>query len=218
MKIPSCLPRFAQLTGCTVAVLLLAPALARADQSLVAVSTGYYDLPQGTIPGDLALPSPWINSPNTTFFGDANLATSSDPDEDAILLRNLGSSPVVLSALNIGGAFNLFALDGISGPVSLLAGQNYIFQGVDGSDLSFNSYVSLTLDGQAYQYTDLVDPVDYPSGVLHGYPTPSNETVPWTVIYAPTPTTPGVPETSSTLLLITVALGGLGFARRPRLA
>jgi len=189
------------LAGTTVAV----------AGSTVEVSTGYYDLPQGTIAGDLALPNPWLGSPNTTFYGDASLGW--DPDENGVLLRNLGSAAVTLSALTIGGTFDLFALDNIAGPITLLAGQNYVFAGVDGSDENFAGFVSLVLDGHAYQYADAFDSTLYPEGVLHGYPSQRNETVPWTIIHA-AGSTASVPETSATFPLLALGLGALGFSRR----
>jgi len=182
--------------------------------STVEVSTGYYDLPQGTIAGDLALPNPWLGSPNTTFFGDITLASPlRDPDENGVLLRNLGSTAVTLSALTIGGTFDLFALDNIAGPITLLAGQNYVFAGIDGSDENFAEFVSLVLDGQAYQYADAFDSSLYPYGVLHGYPSTRNETVPWTIIHA-VDSSASVPEASATFPLLGLGLGVLCFSRR----
>jgi hypothetical protein len=193
------------------ALLFLAGATHAAADSTVAVSTGYYDLPQGTIAGDLALPDPWLGSPNTTFYGATSLGW--DPDINGVLLRNLGSAAVTLSALTIGGTFDLFALDNIVGPITLLAGQNYVFAGVDGSDENFAEFVSLVVDGQAYQYADAFDSTLYPEGVLHGFPSQQNETVPWTVIYAPV-STASVPESSATLPLLGLGLGVLGYCCR----
>ena len=158
-------------------------------QTLVQVSTGYYDLPPGSGGSNLPLPNPWVNSSNTVFYGSTANAMSGDPDESAILIQNLGSSPVALTALNVGDSIDLFSLayGNITGTVPLNPGTNYIFAAFDGSDVSFTSVVNLTLGSQNYSYGDAIDPTLYPSGVLHGFPNSTDETVPWTVISTPIP-------------------------------
>jgi hypothetical protein len=198
-----------------VGVNLMATFAAFGGSDPVKVSTGYFDLSSPVFYAGQTLPDPWYGSPNTTFFGSVGQATSSDPDEDAILLQNLSGSSVTLSALNIGGAFNLFSMNGVAGSVSLAPGQYYIFAGVDGSDTGFTSVVNLTVGGTAYSYNDVTS-VNYPGGALHGYPVSTNETVPWTPVYTP-PSTSNVPDSASTLLLV---FGGLApmLAIRRRLA
>lgn len=189
---------------CASHFLLSVTALA---DSPVQVSTGYYDLAPPIAGNTAALPDPWYGSVNTTFYGSASLAQSGDPDEDAILLQNLGSTPVTLSAADFGGTQNLFTLDSISGSITLNPNQNYILAGVDGSDASFTDQVNLTIGGNNYSYNDAVNSVNYPDGVLHGFPTASDETVSWTPIYTPTFSTP---DNSSTLLLAACSIITLG--------
>ena len=198
-----------RLLGCAASGLILIVSQAR-GQSLVQVSTGYYDLPPGNGGSNLALPSPWVGSSNTVFYGNTSVATSSDPDENAILLQNLGSSPVTLTALNIGSTIDLFSAsyDNITGPVTLNPGMSYIFAGVDGSDVAFTDVVNLTVNGQSYSYNDAVNATYYPSGVLVGFPVSTDETVPWTVINS------AVPEPASDALLLGVAAAGIVAWRR----
>ena len=161
--------------------------------SVVTVSAGYND---GTGGGGSPLPpNPWYGSPNTTFYGDAGMAQSGDPDENAILLQNLGGTAVTLSAANM-GTWNLFSLDGIVGSVIIGAGQNVILAGVDGSDVSSGSTVSVTIDSINYSFQD-VTTQEAPSGVLFGNSPWVNgvETVPWTTLGS----TAAVPEPSSFL-------------------
>jgi len=178
----------------------------------IVVSTGYYDLTQAQFPQGLPAPNPWYGSPNTTFFGDVGQATSSDPDEDAVLFRNTGPSSVTIAALTIGnGSINLFTIDGVSGPVTLQANSYAIFAGVDGSDENFGPIVNFTLDGHALSFSDPTGP-GFGSGALHGNSTfgSADETVPWTVGYA------SVPEPTSITMLIVGIVGLAAYRYRSR--
>jgi hypothetical protein len=159
----------------------------------VAVYTGYYDLPPfpGEGGSDLPLPSPWFGSANTAFYSNG-INPTNDPDVSAILLLNLGPSIVVLSNANIGGTVNLFTFDSISNNVLLAPNQFAVFVGPDGSEATFTDVVNLTINGTLYSYTDAGDAIFFPSGVLHGFPSATDETVPWTPIYMP-PVVPMVP-------------------------
>ena len=197
--------------------LLLFTALAGWARQDVEVSTGYNDEPRTGASYGLtsAQPIPWYGSPNTTFYGDVGLATAFDPDEDAILLQNLGGSAVTLTAANI-GSYNLFSLDSISGPVTLAPGQNVILAGVDGSDI-FSSLqtVGLTIGGTPYSYSD-VTTAQAPNGILFGASPyiDGSETMPWTPIYTPSL---GVPDAGPGLALtVATLLGVCGFSHKLR--
>ena len=194
------------VAGSLFAVVLFAAQAGQAQQD-VKVSTGYDDAGPGTSPY-LPVPDPWYGSLNTTFYGNAAQAQDGDPDEDAILLQNLGGSAVSLTAASIGG-WDLFAMDSIGGPVTLLAGQYVILAGVDGSDsIGSLQTVSLTLGGIPYSYLDVTGP-GFGLGALGGHDT-YWESVPWTPIYTPNL---GVPDESSTLWLAGISLIGLGVCR-----
>ncbi len=183
------------------------------SQSLVQVSTGYYDVGPGSGGSNLPLPNPWNGSPNTVFFGSNAILSSGDPDVNAILLQNLGTSPLTLSALNVGGTIDLFSspYDNITGTVTLSPGINYIFEGFDGSDVSFTGVVKLTLNSQLYSYNDAINATYYPNGVLYGFPSSTDETIPWIAIYTP------IPEPATyTALFGLVALGFAAYGRRRR--
>ena len=126
------------------------------------------------------------------------------PDKDAVLFQNTGASNASLTALSI-GAFNLFLDDnGVPNPVVLLPGQNYIFEGVDGSDsLSGLTVVTFTLNGQNYQFTD--------GGALNGGPSTSNESIPWTqgIVISDTTT---VPEPATIIVWSLLGALGIGMA------
>jgi protein with PEP-CTERM/exosortase system signal len=185
-------------------------------QSKVEVWTGYNDEPRNGVSYSIGSgqPNPWIGSADTTFLGNASVASSYDPDEDAILLQNQGASTINLTAASI-GAYDLFSLDGVTSPVALDPGAFVILAGIDGSD-TFSSVqtVDLTIGGTGYAYTDAA-PTPAPDGVLAG----ANpfiggaETMPWTPIFVPQ-TTSGVPDTSSTMLLLGGAAAGLAAIRR----
>ena len=174
--------------GIPILPAVLLGALSSWAASPVLVATGYYDEPpdQGYGGSNLPLPSPWYGSPNTTYFGSVADATSSDPDLSAVLFQNLGTSTATLTAASLGGSYDLFSYNSITGPILLPPGQFIILAGPDGSDVSFPNAVNVTVNGTAYSYPDAVDPTFYPSGVLHGFPESSDETVPWTTIYTPT--------------------------------
>lgn len=156
--------------------------------SPVLVATGYYDNPPAPTQGgsNLPLPVPWYGGTNTTYYGSSATATNSDPDICAILLENLGPSTVTLSAANIGGSYDLFALDSITNPIPLPPNQFVILAGPDGSDVSFVNIVNLTIDSTNFSFNDLTNQAWYPEGVLHGFePDFTDGTIPWTTIYTP---------------------------------
>lgn len=187
---------------CVVVLLLAQGTMAHAG---IVVSTGYYDLTQAQYPDGLPAPNPWYGSPNTTFYGNVGQATSSDPDEDAVLFYNTGPDAVTVQALTIGsGTLNLFTIDSISGTVTIQANSYAIFAGVDGSDSSFGPRVNFTLNGQGLSFTDPTGP-GFGSGALHGNSTfgSADETVPWTVGYT------SVPEPATAAMFV---LGVVGIA------
>ncbi len=202
-----------------VSVVTMGLAVTSRAQSQVAVSTGYNDEPQfGASYGPTSdQPIPWIGSPDTVFYSNPAIdSTSYDPDQDAILLQNLGTSPIDLTAASIVGEYNLFALDDITGPVVLAPGVNVILAGPDGSDVlpATLQTVGLTIGGTSYSYSD-VTTAEAPYGVLYGA-SPwigGSETQPWTSIYTP-PTSSSVPDASSTMLLSGIALSSLAAFRR----
>jgi hypothetical protein len=153
---------------------------------------------------------------NTVFYGSVGTATGSDPDEDAILLENLGGSNVTLSTLTIGsGSYNLFSLDSIGGSVTLTPDVYYIFAGVDGSDVGFSGpNVALTVNGTLYTYSDTTTGTTSTGGnyVLNGYPG-GDESVEWTPIFTPNFGT-SVPDSASTLGLFAAAISSLVALRR----
>jgi hypothetical protein len=203
-----------------MAALALGLAMGPAAHAGIIVSDGYYDLTQAQFPAGQPAPNPWYGSPNTTFYGNASVATSSDPDEDAVLIQNKGPSAVTVSALSIGsGSYNLFSLNGVVGPVTILAGQNAIFAGVDGSDTSFyGPQVALTVNGQNITYNDPTATYSA-GGVLHGSSQfgSGDETVPWTVGYTSPSATPE-PGSLTLLGLGALSLVGYGWRRRQRMA
>jgi hypothetical protein len=199
---------------CSVLAALSLTSVPTHAQQPVQVSTGYQDYAN-------SLNSPeggnnlWYGSPNTVYFGSSGAALSSDPDFDAVLLQNLGGSNVTLSSLSIGsGSYDLFSLDSVSGPVTLDPGTNYIFAGVDGSDLNFGPGVNLTVGGTLYNYLDTTNGTTPTDGnyVLNGYPG-GDESVQWTPIYTPDFSSP-VPDTASTLGLLAAVMAGLVALRR----
>jgi hypothetical protein len=181
--------------------------ISRAD---IIVSSGYYDLTQTQFPAGLPAPNPWYGSPNTTFYGNLSVATSSDPDEDAILFWNGGANSVNLQALKIGsGSFDLFVIDGITSPVSIGSNSYAIFAGVDGSDTSFSGpLVNFTVDSQSLSYSDPTGPA-FAAGALHGNTVlgSADETVPWTVGYSSATPEPG------TMALLAMGLVGIAASR-----
>jgi hypothetical protein len=191
-----------------LALLFLPGVMARAD---ITVSDGYYDLTQAQFPPGLPVPDPWYGSPNTTFYGNVGQATSSDPDEDAVLFHNTGPNAVTVQSLTIGnGAWNLFSLNGVVGPVTIQANSYAIFAGVDGSDTGFGPLVNFTLNGQNLSYNDPTGP-GFGSGALHGNGTfgSADETVPWTLGYSNSHT---VPEPAATTIFL-LGIAGIAVCR-----
>jgi hypothetical protein len=198
------------LSGSLLSFFLFATQAGQAAQN-VEVSTSYNDGPRNGTPYSLGSgqPLPWNGSANTLFYGDVGLANAFDPDEDAILLQNLGGSSISLTAATL-GSYNLFTLDSIGGPVTLAPGQNVILAGVDGSDvLSGLQMVGLTMGGTPYSYSDVAT-TDAPDGVLFGA-SPwigGVETIPWTPIYTPRFST-GVPDSGPGLAMMAATLFGV---------
>ena len=169
-------------------------------QAQVVVSGGYNDGP-GSL-SDFALPNPWYGSPNTTFYGNAATAQAFDPDENAILIQNIGGSPVVISKATM-GSLNLFTLDSVGSAITIGAGQSVIFAGNDGSDNHPGSTVSVTIGGIVYNFQDS-------NNLLNGNPHwQVAESEPWGVLGSTAP----VPEPSTyiagAMLLLPFALQGL---------
>ena len=167
------------------ALFLGAASIAHAD---ILVYAGYYDLSPG-------LPSPWYGSTNTTFLGSVAAATSSDPDESAILLTNTGATPVTLGpGFTITAGGNSYMLwDGlIASGLAIQPGENLILSGTsangfDGSEINLtNAVIVFTLDGQKFQLTD-------PRSILFGGPT-FNESEPWSLLGDLLGTVNSVPE------------------------
>lgn len=153
----------------------------------VAVYSGYYDEPPfpGEGGSDLPLPNPWYGSANTIYYGNGANPTG-DLDASAILLLNLGSSIVVVSNANIGNdTYDFFGIDSITSFVLLPPNQFVILVGPDGSEVSFADVINLTMNGTLYSYPDATNATYSPNGVLRGYPSASDETVPWTPVYLP---------------------------------
>jgi hypothetical protein len=195
---------------------MLTALAAHAGPSQVAVSSGYNDEPRNGVPfsSGSGQPVPWYGSPDTTFYGNASVAQAYDPDEDAILLENLGATSISLTAASI-GSYNLFSLDSISSPVALNPDQFVIIAGVDGSDaFSGVQTVGLTIGGTSYSYSD-VTASQAPDGVLDGAMPwiGGAESMPWTSIYAPRISGPPVPDSSSAFWLFGIALCGLAICR-----
>jgi PEP-CTERM motif len=199
-----------------VACLLAVGAGARAQ---VTVSVGYYDLPPVGGNGNTnALPNPWYSSANTTFLGSTAQATSSDPDESAILFTNTGATAVTLDpGVNVKSGANSFTLwdSLIGGGISIAPGTNVILSGTiansfDGSDIPLAlSTISFSLNGTPYSVVDT-------GSILFGSPLGSaDETEPWTQIgQIGGPAT--TPEPASMLLFGTGLLSCARAMRRKR--
>ena len=163
------------------ALVVIAVSAARAD---IIFYAGYYDVaPTGTAPFTAALPSPWVGSPNTTFYGDTAYATGSDPDESGFMITNTGATSVTLSpGVTIGGLQLWDSLIGAGGTV-IGPGTNLILSGTnggnfDGSDIGLSdAVINLTIDGVAYSYTDSTS-ILFGSTICGS----CDETIPWTEI------------------------------------
>jgi hypothetical protein len=196
-------------------VFLGAASIINAD---VILSVGYYDLapPAGGNTG--ALPNPWYGSPNTSFFGSVPDATSSDPDEAAILFTNTGTASVTLApGVTVTAGSTSYTLwdSFIGGGLSILPGTSVILSGTaangfDGSDIGLiDSTISFNLNGSSFSVTDT-------NSILHGSPIGSaNETEPWTPIGDFLGSTSAVPE-PATFGLIGLGLIGSTLRRRRR--
>lgn len=183
------LNRFIFLFGFLLTVLLTLGANETFSQ--VVVSAGYNDEPRNGIPFSpgSGQPSPWCGSINTTFYGDTNAALAYDPDEDAILLQNLGSAPASLTAASVAG-YNLFTFDSITNSsIPINPGSDVILAGPDGSDvLAALVPISLTINGVNYSHADVAT-ANAPDGVLDGaMPWIGGcESIPWTAIFSTIP-------------------------------
>lgn len=180
----------------------------------VVVSVGYYDL--------TAL-NPWLGSPNTDFLGNSTNATSSDPDDAAILFQNTGGSALtLLQGFNVSSSIQLWdSLIGTSG-FTIQPGHNLILSSTnncflcsnfDGSDISgtFNAVLSGTLNGggfsnQTFSLTDT-------NSILHGAGA-SDESEPWTQLGTVNPTTQSATPEPGTFVLLGVPLVAIGVLRR----
>ncbi|MGP0075764.1 MAG: PEP-CTERM sorting domain-containing protein [Bryobacteraceae bacterium] len=192
------------------AFLALATAGARAD---VILSVGYYDLPP-CCGNPNPVPNPWYGSPNTTFLGSASEATSSDPDEAALLFTNTGTTAVTLDqGVTVTSGSTPYALwDSLigAGGFSILPGESVILSGTtanafDGSDLNLvDSTISFDLNGNPYSAVDS-------ASILAGFAA-YDETQPWTQVGDFLGTSP-VPEPGS-LGLVSAGLFGLLLALR----
>jgi hypothetical protein len=142
---------------------------------------------------------------------------TSDPDTDAVLIQNTGTTSIKLSALSFApSGYNLFALAGQTSPVTIGAGQDLIVLGVDGSDVlgGVRQTVDFTINGVSYSVLDAVTKDAY-DGVLYGTVNwTSAETQPWAQIDCiGCGGGKGVPEPGAAGLVL-MAAAGLLLARR----
>jgi hypothetical protein len=156
-----------------VGLVLMSGSAARSDTIIYA---GYYDLSPPSYGNPNPLPSPWVGSPNTAFFGDTTWAVTSEPDTAAVRIENTGPLSITLQAATIGGYTAWDSFIGAGYPIA--PGQNVIFsqtttQFFDGSEKGLvASLISLTWDGVTHNFTDT-------ASILHGF-SGENETLPWT--------------------------------------
>ena len=193
---------------------LAALAVGSSARANVNVYAGYYDVaPCCGNPNPL--PDPWMGSPNTTFFGDVGgFLGPNDPDEAALRLENTGATAVTIDpGFSVGG--NVFWDSFIGSGFTLGAGENLILTGtaahsMDGSDLNLGSSVTVKLNGFTFSFQDS-------TGVLNGFPTTADETLPWTSLGTITlrDSPGGVPEPASWALMIAgFGLAGASLRRR----
>jgi hypothetical protein len=206
------------------ACLLLLGAAAKADTT---VSLGYYDLAP-CCGNSNPLPNPWYGSSNTTFLGNAAVATSGDPDEAGILFTNTGTTAVTLDqgVTVTSGSTVLTLWDSLigAGGFSIGAGDSVILSGttagddLDGSDIPLtDSTISFSVNGTAYSVVDTGHSGAVDGSILAGSTNGSpNETIPWTQVDdIGGSKSPGMPEPASVTLL-SMGLLGLGFRARRR--
>lgn len=167
-------------------------AIAAVTAGAVVVSLGYYDLAPCCGNAN-PLPNPWVGGPNTTFLGDTSLATSSDPDESAILFTNTGAAAVTLNpGVKVTSGSNVEQLwDGLIGPtgISIAAGASVILSSTngdnfDGSEIPLaRSTISFSINGVIYSAVDTNCFGCVSNSVLNGSINgAADETVPWTQV------------------------------------
>ncbi len=190
--------------------MLLSGFFALSAQANIIVSTGYYY--EQSLP--TYLPDPWYGSSViTNFNGDTGLASSSKPDESAVLIFNNTSQAIALTSFYINTGSNTFNewASFIGGGESIAAGKGVIFSGtssfhMDGSDdgiFDNTTEINWTINGISGSAVDT-------TGVLTGFgldPNNSNdESHPWYQIASVS----AVPE-PETYGMMLMGLGMIGF-------
>ena len=195
--------------------MLLSGTFALSAHANIIVSTGYYY--EQSLP--TYLPDPWYGSSLiTNFNGDTVLASSSKPDESAVLIFNDTSQAISLSSFYINTGSNTYNewTGFIGGGELIAAGKGVIFSGttsfgMDGSDdgmFDNTSEIHWTINGISGSAVDT-------TGVLTGFsldPNNSNdESHPWYQIASVS----AVPE-PETYGMMLMGLGMIGFIARRR--